>query len=136
MADYLNRKFLVKKILSGVINSRMEFQFNSDGSQPLELFTGNSWNNSLMNRQALFNLAELGEKYKIYFWNYKLANGTTLNAALDSAEWKYEQIDKMYLGELYLLLQKAIVKYDSVIYSSWIERIYGSSTPKFYFHYS
>ena len=100
LALFTNQDSLAMTMVERAKELRFEKHLKSDGSQPEELARTKSFNYSVMNLRGLFLLAYLAEKVDVDLWNYKNAEGATLEnglrflipVALGKQDWEYEQI--------------------------------------------
>ncbi|MFH0991819.1 MAG: alginate lyase family protein [bacterium] len=105
---------------------RIAAQIEPNGSQPLELVRTKSWNYSMLNLEALIQLALLGEVVGIDLWHYQTSDGRCIRKAIEflipsatrKAEWKEQQITRMESERLCAVLQLAAVKYRYPEYES------------------
>jgi hypothetical protein len=67
-----NRDF-AHRVLSEIPRKRIAQQLERDGGQPLEVARSDSWRYSLLNLEALFDAAALGDHLAINLWNSETA---------------------------------------------------------------
>jgi hypothetical protein len=134
IALYIGKNDFAKQFMSDVLKNRISSQIKGDGTQPFELVRTKSWHYSAFNITALNYLATIAEHTGIDFWNYTNEEGGSLRKALDyilpatvdPGLWKHQQISEITKEEVYPLLINAKRKFDSKIYSKWIEKIFGN----------
>jgi hypothetical protein len=103
---------------------RIESQIEPDGRQPQELARTKSWDYSVMNLRAFFNLAALGEHCGVDLWSYQTSDGRSIRKALDylvpyakgAEKWPHKQITEFKADRLSPMLRRAAVKYGQVKY--------------------
>jgi hypothetical protein len=123
--------FAAKYLKDAYIN-RINSQIKKDGSQPFELIRTKSWQYSLFNLEALFQLAVIGDHLGLDLWNYTNEEGSSLRKALDYIlpaavnleVWKDQQIVAIETKELFPILLIAKTKFDKQIYGDWIQKIF------------
>ena len=74
---------MAKKVLEEVKTRRIATQLKPDGSQPHELARTLSFNYSVMNLQAFFDLASLGQHVGVDLWHYTTPNGKGIRPAIN-----------------------------------------------------
>lgn len=121
IALFTEQPELARQILEEQTKKRIDTQLEPDGQQPKELARTLSWNYSLFNLRAFFELALLAENVNVDLWRYE-NNGKSLQKAFTwllpyasgAKEWKHQQIkhkdDKEYLE----LARIAALKYPSI----------------------
>lgn len=137
LALFIGRKDLAKKTL-GESRTRIARQIEPDGRQPRELERTRSWDYSIFNLRAFFDLAVLGERVGVDLWNYQTPDGRSLRKALDylvpfaSGErtWVEAQITPFRAGELHPLLRRAAIAWKAPKYRELARQI-GGGTPRF-----
>jgi hypothetical protein len=83
LALFLGERGFARKILADGLTKRLDVQIEPDGAQPRELARTKSLSYSLMNLEALFRLARLGEVVGIDWWNHEGPDGRGLRRALE-----------------------------------------------------
>lgn len=122
MALFTEQRTLAKDILERQTLKRIDAQLEADGRQPRELARTLSWNYSLFNLRAFFELALLAENVEVDLWNYvspgkrslKKAYSWLLPYATGKKEWPYKQIKPMHEGEFMELSAVAERKYEDL----------------------
>ena len=128
-----NRTDAARKVLAEVPNRRLAPQIRPDGGQPLELRRTKSWDYSVMNLEAMFRLARLGESAGIDLWHWRDADGRSLRGALDflvpfavgKQRWSTRQIREFDGGKLEPLLRRAARTYQAPAYDAAADHIVG-----------
>lgn len=95
--------------------ARIAWQFQPDGSQPLELAREDGLGYSLFNLEAQFLVARLAEPLGVDVWHYQADNGASLEkgvtylAPYDAAPqtWPHKQLKKLAPGFLHNILTQA-----------------------------
>jgi len=123
-----------RRVIEEAKSKRIAVQIEPDGRQPLELARTLSFSYSLFNLQALFDLAELGDKVGVDLWHFKTADGRSLQAALDllapyvdpTKKWPHQQIHPIALDDrlsLAALLRRAALVYHEPRYEQLLTRL-------------
>jgi hypothetical protein len=123
-ALYLNKICLAKQIIQKSIDKRILGHIQASGGQPYELHRTKSWDYSLFNLQALFELANIGQHLGTDLWHYKTPEGVTLRTGLDyllpkiiiNQTWPYKQITPVNANGLGGLLYQAAIHYNDLSY--------------------
>lgn len=134
LALFTDQDDLARRTLEGARN-RIARQIESDGRQPRELERTRSWDYSIFNLRAFFDLATLGERIGVDLWNYQTSDGRSLRKALDylvpfaagERKWPEAQITPFRPGELHSLLRRAAVAWKEPKYRELAMKIGGSS---------
>ena len=100
------------------VKTRIAWQIDLDGKQPLELERTRGMSYSLFNLNALLTAATIGEKVGVDLWNYQTKDGRSIGTALTylapfvfgETAWPHKQIIKWSPDEYYALLRKAAPK--------------------------
>lgn len=137
LALFLKRDELAHQVLEESKHKRIARQIESDGRQILELKRTKSWDYSVFNLEALFNLATVGTKLNIDLWQYQTEDGRSLLKALDyllpfglgQAQWGYPQITPFNPQILSNPLLQAGVNYHEPKY--WEESVKLEGTEAF-----
>ncbi|HTY39433.1 MAG TPA: alginate lyase family protein [Bacteroidota bacterium] len=124
IALFLGKKDLAKQILSQVGTKRIALQIEPDGSQPLELERTKSWGYSIMNLDALLELARLGDRVGVDLWNFQTSDGRSLRKAISfllpyalrNKKWPWTQIVPFQPDGMYFALRIAANKYGDMSY--------------------
>jgi hypothetical protein len=131
IALYLGKKDITREVIVGVPKKRIAVQVMPDGSQPLELARTKSWGYSLMNTEALMNLALLGEHVGVDLWHYADAEGRGIRKAIDfllpyalgEKPWSWTQIVPMERERMYPVLKMAALKYGDAKYKNASDKL-------------
>jgi hypothetical protein len=113
---------LARQILEQQTKRRIDTQLEADGRQPKELGRTLSWNYSLFNLRAFFELALLAENVQIDLWHYETPAGKSLRRAYSwllpyasgKAQWSYQQIKPRHDEEFLELSAVAGRKYPDI----------------------
>jgi hypothetical protein len=124
MALYIDNREFVTKILQDSKSKRIAKQIEPDGRQPLELKRTKSWDYSIFNLQALFELAALGDSVGVDIWDFQTSDGKGVRVALDylipfgldEQKWQYQEIGTLDTEDLVPLLRQAAIAYDNPKY--------------------
>ncbi|MBX7257016.1 MAG: alginate lyase family protein [Candidatus Hydrogenedentes bacterium] len=122
---------LAKKVLSEVGSKRIAAQIEPDGGQPLELRRTNSYNYSVMNLRAFFNLARLGEHTGVDLWHFQTEDGRSIRKALDyilnhafgSEKWAYKNLKPIAPKVILPMTWRAARVYKDGEYAQWQTKI-------------
>ncbi len=134
-ALFVDRKELVKRILSEVPSKRIAKQIDPDGRQPRELERTQAWSYSLFNLEALFNAAAIADKLGIDLWNYETTDKRGIRKALDwlvpfatgEKKWSHQQFSNWQPEKLAPLLRRAALRYREPSYERAITKLAGFS---------
>jgi alginate lyase len=134
LALFTDEDDLARRTLEGARN-RIARQIEPDGRQPREQERTRSWDYSIFNLRAFFDLATLGERIGVDLWNYQTSDGRSLRKALDylvpfaagERTWPEAQITPFRPGELHPLLRRAAVAWKEPKYRELAMKIGGSS---------
>jgi hypothetical protein len=113
LALFLGKTNEAREFLLQDRENRIAKQIEPDGRQPRELTRTLSFNYSLFNLRALFDLASIGKNAGVDLWHYQTADGRSIFKALEfmaayadpAKTWPYKQIhpwNRADLGELLL----------------------------------
>jgi hypothetical protein len=138
LALYLGKNDIAREVVSGVPKKRIAVQVMIDGSQPLELARTKSWGYSLMNTEALTNLALLGEHVGVDLWHYADPDGRGIRKAIDfllpyaigEKPWSWTQIVPMDREQMYPLLKMAALKYGDAKYKEACDKLMSANVLK------
>jgi hypothetical protein len=118
IALFTEQPELAKQILEEQTKKRIDSQLEVDGQQPKELARTLSWNYSLFNLKAFFELALLAENVNVDLWHYESGEKKSMQKAFmwllqyatGAKEWQHQQIkhkdDKEYLELARIAAQK------------------------------
>jgi Alginate lyase len=128
-----NRTDAARQVLAEVPKRRLARQIRPDGGQPLELRRTKSWDYSVMNLEAMFRLARLGESAGVDLWHWHDADGRSLRGALDflspfavgKQRWNTRQIREFEGGKLEPLLRSAARAYQAPACDAAADHIVG-----------
>ncbi len=115
--------------------TRMAYQVESDGKQPLELERTLALSYSTFNLEAWSFLATAAETKGIDLWHYQTAGGGSIKKAIDylqpfvteGKKWEYQQINPYKPDEFYRLLLIAADKFKEDNYRKEAEKIKDSN---------
>ncbi|SEW34918.1 Alginate lyase [Chitinophaga sp. YR573] len=122
IALFTEQPALAKKILEEQTKKRIDSQLEADGQQPKELARTLSWNYSLFNLRAFFELALLAENVNVDLWHYgKLQKAFTwlLPYAEGTKKWEHQQIKPRDDKEFLELAKVATGKYSLDLTPLW-----------------
>ncbi|MFH0991107.1 MAG: alginate lyase family protein [bacterium] len=133
IALYLGKPAIAKRILSEAGTKRIAVQIEPDGSQPLELARTKSWGYSVMNLDALIELALLGERVGIDLWNFQTKDGRSIRQAvnflipyaLGVKKWTWRQIVPLNPDRMYYALRIAAEKFNSASYAKTAQAVWN-----------
>ncbi|ACU61970.1 conserved hypothetical protein [Chitinophaga pinensis DSM 2588] len=119
IALFTEQPALARQILEQQTKKRIEVQLETDGRQPKELARTLSWNYSLFNLRAFFELALLAENVQVDLWHYETPAGKSLQSAYrwllpfatGASQWAYQQIKPKHDEEFLELSEVAARKY-------------------------
>jgi hypothetical protein len=132
-----------KQILREVGTKRIAVQIQPDGSQPLELVRTKAFNYSLLNLEALIDLAILGQRLGVDLWSFEAPNGAGIRKAIDflipysigKKEWTWKQIVRFEYERMIPILRIAAKQYNDPSYTASSntlkEKLGTSSRPVF-----
>ena len=124
IALYLGDKKLARTICETAKTTRIAFQIEPDGSQPLELARTKSFSYSVFNLDALERLAVESRLTGVDLWGYRAENGASIRAALDNLlpygegqkEWTHQALNGVDGGSLTEPLLLASMGYHDAAY--------------------
>ncbi|SDF53406.1 alginate lyase family protein [Chitinophaga filiformis] len=119
IALFTGQRELARQMLEEQTRKRIDLQLETDGRQPKELARTLSWNYSLFNLRAFFELALLAENVDVDLWNYespgkkslKKAYTWLLPYATGKKDWDYQQIKPKHDEDFLELSEVAAKKY-------------------------
>ncbi len=122
IALFTGQRELAKEMLEQQTKTRIDKQLEADGEQPKELARTLSWNYSLFNLRAFFELALLAENVQVDLWNYespgrkslKKAYTWLLPYATGRKEWQHQQVKPRHDEEFLELSEVAAKKYTDI----------------------
>jgi hypothetical protein len=134
LALFTGREDLARRTLEGA-RARVARQIEPDGRQLRELERTRSWDYSIFNLRAFFDLAVLGQRAGIDLWNHQTPDGRSLRKALDylapfasgERKWADAQITPFRPGELHALLRRAAVAWNEPRYRELALKVGGGS---------
>jgi alginate lyase len=114
-----------RKVLEAAKINRIASQIEPDGRQPRELARTLGLHYSVYNLNALFRLADLGERVGVDLWHFETPDGRSIRKALDwlmpyladASAWPYKQIEPFDPSHACALLLRAAQKYHDQRYS-------------------
>jgi hypothetical protein len=130
LALFIGNEDLARRTLEGS-RARIPRQIERDGRQPRELERTRSWDYSIFNLRAFFDLATLGHRAGVDLWSYATPDGRSLRKALDylapfaagEKKWPEAQITPFRAGELTPLLRRAAVAWKEPRYRELAEKL-------------
>jgi hypothetical protein len=134
LAFYTGQRDLARRTLEGA-RTRIARQIEPDGRQPRELERTRSWDYSIFNLRAFFDLATLSERANLDLWNYQTADGRSLREALDylapfasgERKWTNAQITPFRPSELHALLRRGAVAWKEPKYRELALKVGGGN---------
>lgn len=122
IALFTEQPELAKQILEEQTKKRIDSQLETDGRQPKELARTLSWNYSLFNLKAFFELALLAENVNVDLWHYESSGKKSLQKAFTwllpyasgTKEWQHQQIKQKEDKEFLELARIAAMKYPTI----------------------
>jgi len=133
-ALFTGQRKLAADVLETAKARRLARQIEPDGSQPEELVRTKSYEYCLVNLNALFQLALLGDRVGVDLWHYRSADGCSLRGALDwmipyttgARAWTHQQIiSHPSNSTMFLLLRLAGIAYQAPSYEKAILQVQG-----------
>jgi hypothetical protein len=126
IARYLGKLDVARRILNEAGTKRIAVQVEPDGSQPLELERTKSWDYSVMNLDALVELAILGDRLGSDLWNFTTSDGRGIRTALNylipyslgKQPWTGTQIVPFKPQRLHFALSWAAVRFNDSTYAA------------------
>jgi hypothetical protein len=121
IALFLGKDDVATQVVRAAKSERIARQIEPDGSQPLELVRTKSWDYSMLNLEALMQLAWIGERFDEDLWTYTTDDGRCIRKAIDfllpsalgKDVWVHAQIARMETERMYTVLRIAAMKYKS-----------------------
>jgi Alginate lyase len=134
LALYTRQPAIARRTLEGA-HGRVARQIEPDGRQPRELERTRSWDYSLFNLTAFFQLATLGDRVGVDLWNYRTADGRSLREAVDylvpyaagDRPWTAPQITAFQPGAMHWLLRRAAAVWKAPGYRALATRVGGGN---------
>lgn len=134
LALFTGQKDVAQGTLQGA-RTRIARQIEPDGRQPRELERTRSWDYSIFNLRAFFDLAALSERAGLDLWNYRTADGRSLRKALDylvpfasgERKWTDAQITPFRPSEVHALLRRGAVAWEEPNYRELALKVGGGS---------
>jgi hypothetical protein len=134
LALFTGRDDLARRTLDGV-RTRIARQIEPDGRQPRELERTRSWDYSIFNLRAFFDLATMAERTRSDLWRYQTADGRSLRRAFDylvpfaagDRKWTDAQITPFRPAELHLLLRRAAAAWKAPEYRELALKVRGGN---------
>ena len=134
LALYTGQDDLARRTIEGA-RARIARQIEPDGRQPRELERTRSWDYSIFNLRAFFDLATLGSRVGVDLWNYRTADGRSLRGALDylvpgasgERRWTHPQITTFQPTALTPLLRRGAAAWKAREYSALADKLGGGS---------
>ncbi|MDP2883559.1 MAG: alginate lyase family protein [Ignavibacteria bacterium] len=131
IALYLGKNDIAREVVLGAQKKRIPVQIMADGSQPLELARTKSWGYSLLNTEALINLALLGEHVGVDLWHYADADGRGIRKTIDfllpyalgETKWSWKQIVPMDRERMVPVLRMAALMYGDAKYKKASDKL-------------
>lgn len=122
IALFTGQKELARQMLEQQSKKRIDNQLEAEGGQPKELARTLSWNYSLFNLRAFFELALLAENVDVDLWNYESPGKKSLKKAYawllpyvtGKKEWQYQQIKPKHDDDFLELSEVAAEKYRDI----------------------
>jgi hypothetical protein len=135
IALFVGERDVAKQILLAAGPRRIAVQIEPDGSQPLELERTKSWGYSVMNTEALVNLALLGKRLDVDLWHFSTTDGHSigkaldylLSYALDAKKWSHTQIEPIRPERLYPIILIATTLFHETKYQSACAALFNPS---------
>ena len=113
------------------VRSRIAWQIEPDGKQPLELDRTRGMSYSLFNLNALLTVASIGEKVGVDLWSYQTKDGRSIRKALENLapfalgekEWTHQQIIKWSPEEYFAMVRKTAGKFQDENFKALLAKI-------------
>jgi hypothetical protein len=136
LALYTGQTEIARKVLKDA-KADIADEFEPDGRQPRELERTRSWDYSIFNLTAFIHLAELGERMGVDLWNYRTADGRSLEKGIEyllpfatgERRWPHKQITEFRASAIHPVLRRAAVGWNEPSYRELAQRI-GGETPR------
>jgi len=121
-ALYIGDEAKAKKVIQHYMETRIEKQFNPDGTQIFEMRRANNYDYHRCNLMIAFDIAQLADRFDdLDVWNYQTSGGAGLKRAVDfllpylteEKEWPYFRKEKFTVPayDRWRLLQRAALGY-------------------------
>ena len=135
LAMYTGEAALARKTLIGA-RQRIGRQIQPDGRQPREIERTRSWDYSIFNLRAFFDLATLSERANLDLWHYRTADGRSLRKAFDylvpfaagERKWSDQQLNAFDPRALTPLLRRAAVAWKDPKYKELADKVGGGGS--------
>lgn len=122
IALFTEQPELARQMLERQTKKRIDEQLDVDGRQPKELARTLSWNYSLFNLRAFFELALLAENVQVDLWHYETPGGKSLQKAYSwllpyatgTHTWTHKQIKPKHDEAFLELSAVAARKYPAI----------------------
>jgi hypothetical protein len=133
LAIYTKQSEIAKRTLEGA-KARIARQIEPDGRQPRELSRTRSWDYSIFNLTAFFDLASMGERAGVDLWNYRTPDGRSLRGAFEfllpfangERPWTGRQITPFSESALHPLQRRAAAAWKN---PNYLPRSTGKTQP-------
>jgi len=125
-ALFVGNEKIAKRVLREAGMKRIAVQIEPDGSQPLELARTKSWGYSMLNTEALVDLAILGDRLGIDLWHFQTDDDRSLRKAIDflipyalgEKTWTWKQIIPFEYERMYPIVKLAAVSLNDSSYAA------------------
>lgn len=133
-ALFTGQRQVASTVLEKAKLKRIAQQIEPDGSQPQELARTKSYEYTLVNLNALFCLASVGDHAGVDLWNYRTPDGRSLRGALDwmipfttgAKVWTHRQIiPHPSNSKMVSLLRQATIAWHEPAYEKMIPNVTG-----------
>ncbi len=132
LALFTGRDDVARRTLEGV-RTRIARQIEPDGRQPRELERTRSWDYSIFNLRAFFDLATVAQRGGVDLWSFETADGRSLRRAFDylvpyaagDRTWTAAQVTPFRPSELHSLLRRAAVAWKAPHYRELALKVGG-----------
>jgi hypothetical protein len=129
-ALFVNRRELARSVVEAAKSRRVVAQIAPDGSQPEELERTKTFDYSMYNLRALFDLATLGRAVGVDLFSYTSPDGRSIRRAFEyllpyadaSKVWPGTQITPVKHADFIAVLRRAAVAYHEPSYEAVLKR--------------